>query len=92
MYNITHTHAQMSALLNQSAEAEIKLASKIADLLSARSAAVSFIQTTQLQSVVNSNRRSIDALELQLIQAKKELDVAQYNYYYAAKQLAILNN
>jgi hypothetical protein len=60
--------------------------------LEARAAGVSFIQTTQLQSVVNSNRRSIDALDVQLKQARKELDVAQYNYYYATKQLAILNN
>jgi len=92
MYTITHTHAQMSALLNQSANAEIQLTSKIADLLSSRSAAVSFIQTTQLQSVVNSNQRSIYAMDLQLTQARKELDVAQYNYYYASKQLATLNN
>jgi hypothetical protein len=92
MYTITHTHAQMSSLLNQSANAEISLTSRIASLLEARAAAVAFIQTTQLHSVVNSNRRSIDALDVQLKQARKELDVAQYNYYYATKQLAILNN
>jgi hypothetical protein len=92
MYTITHTHEQMSSLLNQSADTEIRVASKIAELLDAREAAVSFIQTTQLQSVENSNLREIDLIGRKLMQAKKELDVAQYNYYYACKQLAILNN